>query len=312
MLVSRVAVPFHRCRAAAAARSPRRMDFVEPAIAVAASGPSTTAASSTATSVPVVLIQQPDPASGGASGSPVSVASAATTAASPAPLRGSSFLRFSSASISERKGRPAHFSLPFGVLFSPVTHYDRASEAASDDAAVPHAATTTALAAPPPSPSSATEHARQQLLRRAPIRCATCGAYVSCYSPIDFAAATWQCVMCGAVVRHEHFALFAPSTSSPREPPVYTPESLLEMRRHYPELVHEVADYLDPAAQPLYAASVKAGPAFIFVIDCNVTRAEMEVPWRSIVTTLPTLQQLHRSIERHTQPMGLSLICVPM
>jgi hypothetical protein len=134
-----------------------------------------------------------------------------------------SLIRPSSSTVRDIKGRSKHFSLPLGVLLSPFQSYD-------------------ALSATNRQQQQQQQQPQQlQLLRRSPIRCKVCNAYVSCYSPIDFASSIWQCVMCGTHAKHEHFSLFVPAQQEvPVDAAMFSLENTTEMRKQYPELTCEV------------------------------------------------------------------------
>mmetsp|Transcript_19608 Transcript_19608/g.75269 ORF Transcript_19608/g.75269 Transcript_19608/m.75269 type:complete len:749 (-) Transcript_19608:25-2271(-) len=114
------------------------------------------------------------------------------------------------------------------------------------------------------------------LLRRTPLQCSQCQAHVSrhCKLSNEASGSQWWCTFCGKA----NPFLKSVSDSS---------------REDFPELTCDAVDYLDPTDQPpVYRSSHPSqNPTYVFVLDTNAQRADMESLTSAIGSSLELLPE---------------------
>lgn len=96
-------------------------------------------------------------------------------------------------------------------------------------------------------------------LRKPPVKCKKCGALINRYCKFDLSTGKWSCVFCQTLNENkEEYGDNSPSSS-------------------YPELVKMGVEYLDPTQQPFPLSSGYLDPAYVFLIDLNISRDDLEV-----------------------------------
>eukprot|EP00899_Mesostigma_viride_P004844 jgi/Mesvir1/14360/Mv09764-RA.2 len=153
------------------------------------------------------------------------------------------FVYFSSSAVPNLKKLANTRSLPLGVLMCPF-------------------------------PASSDPRAGPPMLRRAPVRCTKCGAFVSAHCGVQPSTGRWSCGICG-------------------EANVSAAEYGAEDLSSCPELVGDAVDYLLPAVgQPLgYYSGHEGGqePTCVFVLDDTLEEAHLQDLQQSVLRVLRSL-----------------------
>eukprot|EP01119_Soliformovum_irregulare_P002020 TRINITY_DN1205_c0_g1_i3.p1 TRINITY_DN1205_c0_g1~~TRINITY_DN1205_c0_g1_i3.p1 ORF type:complete len:611 (-),score=143.92 TRINITY_DN1205_c0_g1_i3:699-2531(-) len=124
-------------------------------------------------------------------------------------------------------------------------------------------------------------------LRRPPVKCKKCHAYINPYCQMNLQDGTWRCCFCF-------------NTNQDREEYAgATPETNIE-------LVQPVVEYLDPTSQPFPVVGGFLEPAYAFLIDLSISKTELQALRHSL---LEALSQIPTNV-RITLIVFSSVVCV--